>query len=117
MRRRGKSDQRSLRDLQRFGPNNPAIHKSLREIDGVCAGLIAFFERHDVAPLILSEYGITRVSTPIHINRVLRSQGLIAFRHGSGAGAGSAPSNSVSPGASVRHSSMDRRSRATHGSR
>ncbi len=67
-------------NLQRLGPDDPAISKDLREIDRVCADLIPFFDSIGVEPLVLSEYGITRVSTPIHINRILRSNGLIAVR-------------------------------------
>ena len=59
-------------NLQRFGPNDPRIAKDLGEIDAIGGDLIAFFQKRGVQILILSEYGITAVDTPIHINRLFR---------------------------------------------
>lgn len=67
-------------NLQRLGPDNPAIEKDLREVDAACGDLIAHFESHGADVILLSEYGITEVSKPIHLNRVLREHGLIAVR-------------------------------------
>jgi predicted AlkP superfamily pyrophosphatase or phosphodiesterase len=67
-------------DLQRFGPNHPTISTALREIDAVCGGLIDDAERDGAAVLVLSEYGMTEVSTPIHINRALRRAGWLEVR-------------------------------------
>ena len=67
-------------DLQRFGPDDPRIARSLGEIDAICADLISFFEQREVRVLILSEYGITEVSQPVHINRILRQHGLLTVR-------------------------------------
>jgi predicted AlkP superfamily pyrophosphatase or phosphodiesterase len=52
----------------------------LGRIDAVCIDLIAFFESRGVQVIVLSEYGITPVSRPVHINRVLREKGFIAVR-------------------------------------
>jgi predicted AlkP superfamily pyrophosphatase or phosphodiesterase len=67
-------------DLQRFGPDDPHIHNSLGEVDAVAGDLIADGQRDGARVIVLSEYGITPVSTPIHINRVLREAGLLCVR-------------------------------------
>jgi predicted AlkP superfamily pyrophosphatase or phosphodiesterase len=67
-------------DLQRLGPDHPSIAASLREIDAVVGDLIADAARDGARVVILSEYGITPVSTPIHINRALRKAGLLRVR-------------------------------------
>jgi predicted AlkP superfamily pyrophosphatase or phosphodiesterase len=67
-------------DLQRFGPDDPRIATSLAEIDAVAGDLIADAERDGARVIVLSEYGISPVSTPIHINRALREAGLLGVR-------------------------------------
>ncbi len=67
-------------DLQRLGPGDRRIAQSLREIDAVCADLITHFVQRSSRILVLSEYGITPVSCPVHINRVLRQQGFLTVR-------------------------------------
>ena len=67
-------------DLQRFGPDDPRVAKSLAEIDAVAGDLIADAERDGARVIVLSEYGISPVSTPIHINRALREAGLLGVR-------------------------------------
>ena len=67
-------------DLQRFGPDDPRIAASLAAIDAVAGDLIADAERDGARVIVLSEYGITPVSTPIHINRALRAAGLLRVR-------------------------------------
>lgn len=66
--------------LQKFGSDLEKIEEDLVQIDRVCADLIKFYEAHDTEIIILSEYGITSVDQPIHINRILRENGLIAIR-------------------------------------
>ena len=61
-------------------PQHARIEKSLAEIDAVVGDLIADSERDGARVVVLSEYGITRVSTPIHINRALREAGLLRVR-------------------------------------
>ena len=66
--------------LQRVGPNNPSIASDLQAVDAVCGEVIANADR-DGAPIIaLSEYGITAVDRPVHINRALRGAGLLTIR-------------------------------------
>ena len=42
--------------------------------------MIDHFERRGARVVVLSEYGITPVDRPVHINRLLRERGLIAVR-------------------------------------
>ena len=67
-------------DLQRFGPEDPRVAKSLAEIDAVAGDLIADAERDGARVIVLSEYGISPVSTPIHVNRALREAGFLSVR-------------------------------------
>jgi predicted AlkP superfamily pyrophosphatase or phosphodiesterase len=67
-------------NLQRLGPGTAAIADDLRGVDRVCGDLIRHYESRGARVVVLSEYGITGVSTPIHVNRVLREHGLIAVR-------------------------------------
>ena len=64
----------------RTGQDFAKISTDLREIDDVCRDLIQYYEQQGAAVIILSEYGITNVSRPIHINRILREAGLIRYR-------------------------------------
>ncbi len=54
--------------------------EALLEIDQVVNDLIWFFTSRDVRVMVLSEYGITPVSQPVHLNRVFRSEGWLAIR-------------------------------------
>ena len=65
---------------QKFAAGSAQITKDLEEIDAVVKDLILLFEKKGVQPIILSEYGISPVSQPIHINRVLRNNGYIQIR-------------------------------------
>ena len=67
-------------NLQRVGPGAPAALQDIREVDDVCADLIAHYERAGAQVIVLSEYGLRDVSQPVHINRILRDRGLIAVR-------------------------------------
>lgn len=66
--------------LQRVGPDDSSIRKDLREIDRVCEDLVTFYESKGTRVVILSEYGIDRVSKPVSLNRVLRRKGYITVR-------------------------------------
>jgi predicted AlkP superfamily pyrophosphatase or phosphodiesterase len=66
--------------LQRIGPEDPAIVTALRDIDAVSGALIADVERDGAAVIVLSEYGIGAVDTPVHINRALREAGWLLVR-------------------------------------
>ena len=66
--------------LQKHGQDDPQSKKDLAELDALCAEFIPKLESTGREVLVLSEYGITNVNTPIHINRELRKHGLLAFR-------------------------------------
>ena len=66
--------------LQKYGLQDVRIQKDLAEVDAVCGQLIDHFQSRGAKVIVLSEYGITDVSKPIHINRLLREHGLIAYR-------------------------------------
>lgn len=66
--------------LQKQGQNLSAIGKELREIDDVCRQLVTFYEKKGAAIVLLSEYGITNVNNPVHLNRLLRQEGLLQIR-------------------------------------
>ena len=66
--------------LQKIGTNPDDIAQDLGEIDQICQGLIEFYEARDTKVIVLSEYGVTEVSQPIHLNRIFRQEGLITVR-------------------------------------
>ena len=69
-------------NLQRLGPDldHPRLQADLREIDDLCGELIEAADRSGQHVIVVSEYGITRATHTIHINRTLREAGLIAVR-------------------------------------
>jgi predicted AlkP superfamily pyrophosphatase or phosphodiesterase len=87
-------------NLQRFGPvNNPNLSKKesgatspvpaainvqitpdLQQIDSIVGDLIDFFGKCSVQVILLSEYGITPVNSPIHLNRLFRKEGWLAVK-------------------------------------
>lgn len=67
-------------NLQRFGPNDDRVHDDLSRIDSIVDDLIAFFEDRGVHVILLSEYGIVPVSTPIHLNRLFRENGWLTIK-------------------------------------
>jgi len=76
-------------NLQRHGPSvrtqkgwdiNPAITPDLAQIDAIVGDLISWFESRGVRIILLSEYGLSSVDAPVHLNRVFRQKGWIAVR-------------------------------------
>ncbi|MFM1878489.1 MAG: hypothetical protein RLZZ241_1355 [Bacteroidota bacterium] len=67
-------------NLQRYGLDFKYIAKDLNEIDRVVGDLISYYKDQRTNVILLSEYGITDVSQPVHLNRVLRANGLLAVR-------------------------------------
>ena len=61
-------------------PTNPKIHRDLHEIDAIVGDLIDFFGKRGVQVVLLSEYGITNVDTPVHLNRLFRERGWLAVK-------------------------------------
>jgi predicted AlkP superfamily pyrophosphatase or phosphodiesterase len=67
-------------NYQRLVPEHPRCMEDLRQLDEQIARLIQQFARDDTSVIILSEYGISPVSKPVHINRILRELELVAIR-------------------------------------
>ncbi len=67
-------------DLQRLGPNHPAIPVQVAAVDALCVPLIEEARRQGAHVVVLSEYGITEVSRPVHVNRALRQAGWLKVR-------------------------------------
>ncbi len=66
--------------LQKFGPDLSNIGNDLQEIDAVVKDLVRYYEEKGAKIILLSEYGIGPVSRPVHINRLLRENGLLGIR-------------------------------------
>ncbi len=67
--------------LQKDGPLAPNIPAELEKIDRVASDLIAFYEKRGVRVLVLSEYGISPVSRPVHLNRLFREKGWLSLKN------------------------------------
>ena len=67
--------------LQKYGIDFAKIGKDLREIDDLAKDLITYFESQGTQVLLLSEYGITTVSKPIHLIRIFRAKGWIQVKN------------------------------------
>jgi predicted AlkP superfamily pyrophosphatase or phosphodiesterase len=67
-------------NLQRYGPKHPAIDTDLELIDRIVGELIDFYQKGSVQVVLLSEYGISAVDTPVHLNRLFRSQGWLSVK-------------------------------------
>ncbi len=70
--------------LQKYGPGSPEARAADTEVDAVVGGLIDHYESRGARVMIVSEYGIEPVSGAVRINRVLRSEGLVAVREENG---------------------------------
>lgn len=67
-------------DLQRLGPHHPGIPAQVAAVDALCAPLIEKASALGAHVVVLSEYGVTEVSRPVHINRALRQAGWLKVR-------------------------------------
>ncbi|MFM7161989.1 MAG: alkaline phosphatase family protein, partial [Planctomycetaceae bacterium] len=67
-------------NLQRLGPDDPAIAADIRAVDTEAGRLIDAALARDAHVVVVSEYAITAVETPVHINRVLREAGFLRVR-------------------------------------
>ena len=66
--------------LQKYGHNFDKIGDDLNQIDALVERLVSFYQQQGVAVVLLSEYGITEVSNPVALNRVLRKSGWLQIR-------------------------------------
>jgi predicted AlkP superfamily pyrophosphatase or phosphodiesterase len=67
-------------NFQRLGSSHPDVAKDVEQIDGIVGGLIDFYEKRGIEVVLLSEYGITDVEQPVHLNRVFREKGWITIK-------------------------------------
>ena len=66
--------------LQKDGPGAPNIPAEVRAIDNVVTDLIRFYESRGVRVMLLSEYGISPVNKPLHLNRLFRQKGWLSIK-------------------------------------
>lgn len=66
--------------LMRDGADPGKVVNDLGEVDDIVMDLVEHLEECGVRCMVLSEYGISAVSRPVHINRALRSAGFISVR-------------------------------------
>lgn len=66
--------------LQKWGPDAVEMEEELRGIDEVAGDLIDYYESRNVRVMVLSEYGISPVSKPVHLNRLFRERGWIQVK-------------------------------------
>jgi predicted AlkP superfamily pyrophosphatase or phosphodiesterase len=66
--------------LQKWGPGAPEMAVELAAIDTLLGELIEWYEARAVEVVILSEYGISAVDQPVHLNRVFRAQGWLQIK-------------------------------------
>lgn len=61
-----------------------AVHSliipDLQAIDSIVGDLIDFFSKRGVQIILLSEYGITNVNQPVHLNRIFRERGWLTVK-------------------------------------
>jgi predicted AlkP superfamily pyrophosphatase or phosphodiesterase len=67
-------------NLQRLGPQHPRTGQDLQLIDAIVGDLIKFYQERSIQVVLLSEYGITPVDTPVHINRALRENNWLTIK-------------------------------------
>jgi predicted AlkP superfamily pyrophosphatase or phosphodiesterase len=66
--------------LQRLGPADPAIGREAERVDAMLGDWTGFFEGRGVEVILLSEYGIVAVNTPVHLNRLFRQRRWLALK-------------------------------------
>ncbi len=64
-------------DLQRFGPQDPRADAAAAALDVALTPLLDDAEARGTTVLAVSEYGIEAARRPVHLNRVLREEGLL----------------------------------------
>ncbi len=67
-------------NLQRLGPKHPKVSEDIYLVDQLCGEIIKTATNDDAKVVVLSEYAVTPVDTPVHINRALRKEGLLQIR-------------------------------------
>jgi predicted AlkP superfamily pyrophosphatase or phosphodiesterase len=73
-------------DLQRHGGRGTHAVAAAAQIDAVAGNLIDHVRAAGATVIVLSEYGITDVARPVHINRRLREAGLLEITRNAAGG-------------------------------
>jgi predicted AlkP superfamily pyrophosphatase or phosphodiesterase len=66
--------------MQKLGPDHPDIAEDLRRVDALSGDLIDYGKAHGYTLVVLSEYGIEKVSRVCHLNRLFREQGWLSVK-------------------------------------
>ncbi|WP_010585976.1 alkaline phosphatase family protein [Schlesneria paludicola] len=66
--------------MQRLGPADPQIAREIQLVDAEAGKCIAAARKLGAEILVVSEYAITPVSKPVHLNRILRRHGYVQTR-------------------------------------
>ena len=68
--------------MQQYGPDlgDKRVNVELGKIDTLVGGLLDFYAERDVEVMLLSEYGISAVDQPVHLNRIFREKGWITIK-------------------------------------
>ena len=67
---------------QRRGPSGCDMAKHVKELDDAAAPLLDEAKKIGAQVWVVSEYGHCDVDTPVYLNRLLRTAGLLNIRHG-----------------------------------
>ena len=67
--------------LPRWGPGAPEMEAESEAIDRLVDELISFFLKRGVEVVLLSEYGISKVRQPVHLNRIFREKGWLRIKN------------------------------------
>ena len=67
-------------NLQRLGPAHPEVQNDYERIDSIVGDLISYFEARSIQVIVLSEYGISPVTQPVHLNRIFREKGWVTIK-------------------------------------
>lgn len=66
--------------LQQEGPEGENVAAEFKKIEDVLEDLITYLETRGIEVMLLSEYGISAVDNPIHLNRLFREKGWITIK-------------------------------------
>ncbi|WP_226022965.1 alkaline phosphatase family protein [Halomicrobium salinisoli] len=68
--------------FQKHGPDHPKSREALTKLDEYVGRIREAAEETGTKLVLFSEYGITSVSRPVHLNRLFREQGWLSVRYG-----------------------------------
>ena len=66
--------------LQKWGPGAREMPAELAAIDQIVGELFDFYEKRNIRVLVVSEYGISPVNQPVHLNRLFRRKGWLQLK-------------------------------------